>query len=161
MNEPSEDAFENLGEGEPQRVLLIPGEYLGRYIRWKETQTPWGPKLDVYWNVFLSGAEKKYVQLRRHYNLPTDKKNAKWIFGDGHDYRKDWIRANRGRLPYSRTRLPIGKFREGIMVLFIETVTRDGRRPLPPSSYYSKVGFIVRPFEEDEELARRSAEFDE
>jgi hypothetical protein len=160
MNEHSEDAFDNLSPGE-QRVLLTPGLYPGRFLRWKEKQTPWGPKLEVYWNVFPSEDEKKSVQLRRHYNLSKDNKNDRWIFGDGHDYRKDWIRANRGRLPYSRTQLPISKFREGIMVLCVETVTRDGRRPLPPSSYYSKVGFVVRPFEEGETLARRFTEFDE
>src|SRR6478736_4696622 len=101
MGDPSEDAFENLSPSE-QRVFLPPGQYPGKFLRWEEVNTPWGLKLCVYWQVFPSGEDQKSVQLRRHYNLSTDK-DGKWIFGDGHDYRKDWIRANRGRLSISRT----------------------------------------------------------
>jgi len=152
MDKSPETPFENVNSGEP-RVLIPPGEYPGNLLRWEEAQTPWGEKLYAYYEVFLLADNKKSVHLRRHYKVDRDTTGA-WFCGDGHDYRKDWIRANRGRLPIPRKRLPIGKFGESMMVLAIETVMRDGRRPLHPSSYYSKVGFVVRPLEEGEVLLR-------
>lgn len=147
MPSPLEYEFENINSGE-QRIYIQPGVYRGKLQKWEMKNGRYGEKLYFSWEVFLGGNGERTVTLCRFYNVKRDE-NGRLIFGDGHDYRKDWIRANRGRLPPSRSRLPPAKFGEEIMLLSVETVTRDGNRTLPPGSHYSKIGYVIQPSGED------------
>jgi hypothetical protein len=107
----------------------------------------------VTWKVFTSPDLSNYVTLYRYYNIKRDRAK-RMIFGDGHDYRKDWIAANHGRIPAERKRLPLSIWKRCKYVVVVQTVTHDQKRSLPASSRWSKVGYVMRPVEEGESFER-------
>jgi hypothetical protein len=143
-----DEDFENINPGTP-RVWLPEGLYPAE---WQAYETrfygAWLEKLIFTWKVFTTSDFKKCVELKRYYNCERDR-SKRFIFGDLHDYRKDWIAGNKGRLLMDRNKLPLSLWRSGRFWLFIETVQKDQRgRILHTSSQWSKIGYVFCPFKE-------------
>jgi len=150
MSEIQDTDFENLGGG-PQRILIQPGIYPARFLTRKSDRRrkDWGEKLIFEWEVYLNATKTQSKRLSRYYNANRDKA-GRFNFGDGHDYRADWIRANGGKHPLVWNRLPITIFEAGEFLVEVVTVTRDWRRPLEPTFHHSKIDRIIRPVNDGE-----------
>lgn len=152
MSEIQDSDFENLG-GAPHRIYIQPGIYPARFLGKKSDRRrkDWGEKLIFEWEVFLNTARTQSVKLSRYYNASRDKA-GRFEFGDGHDYRADWIRANSGKHPPVWHRLPPDIFGAHEFLVEVVTVRRDWRRLLEPTLQHSKIGRIVRPVNDGELL---------
>ena len=148
--------FEDVEAGEPRRLLPQPGVYPAEYVtHFIRKFASWGEKLIFEWKVFTNPNldPKQTVKLCRYYNVKRTRA-GKFCFGDGHDYRKDWIAANGGRLPLDRGKVPFTVFQNKTMLVAVGSVTKDAQRPLSPSSYWSKIEWIVGPLEEGKMIDR-------
>jgi hypothetical protein len=143
----SDDDFENVDSGAVRPYLPLEGCYVGQFIEKRHHPSGrWGEKLEVSWLVFLSPAldTGNSTILPRYYNI-TRNEQGRLVFGNHHDYRKDYVAANAGRRPLVWNRLPITIFEKGKFLIEVVTVRRDGKGSLPPALYYSRVNRIVRP----------------
>jgi hypothetical protein len=147
----SDDDFENVAGGEPL-PWLPPDQYPARLVRSrKKMYLGWGEKKIFHWQVYISPDLKQHVELLQFHGVTRDDKgNA--IFGHHSRYRKDWIAANGGRLPYDPRRLSLSVFKK-LLWVEVETVTRDQCASLPSSCHYSKVKRVIRLVEDGEEFA--------
>ena len=149
-----DEEFENVNPGE-QRSWLPEGFYPAE---WQDYETrlykAWGEKLIFKWNVFTASDFTKWVILYHYYGLQRDR-GGRFVFGDLHDYRKDWVAGNNGRLLMDRKKLPLSLWKMGKFWLFVETVKEDQRgRILHPSSQWSKAGYIFCPFKDGQIIER-------
>jgi len=146
-----EDDFNNVNPGEPRILIPEEGWYPARATDYEAKRYGgWGEKLIVLWMVFTSKDKSSFKMLNRYYNLQRDM-GKRLKFGPLHDYRKDWVAANGGRLPVDRSRLPPAIFQGNMFLVEVLTVKRDSKgRPLSSSFYWSKIGRVIRPIEEGE-----------
>jgi hypothetical protein len=141
-----DEDFENIDAGPP--LILIPEGYypadcLG-YQAWKYGPE-WGERLIVAWKVILSIDQQHTVDLTSYYTIRRNPA-GRFCATDRCGYHRDWIKANDGKLPTRRNCLPFHVLMSRRMLVAVETVMRDSKkRPLHPSSHYSKVGCILRP----------------
>lgn len=147
-----DEDFENINPGE-QRPWLPEGLYPGE---WESYSTrfynDFGEKLIFKWTVFTSVDLTKSVKLYHYYGLKRDG-GGRFVFGDLHDYRKDWVAGNNGRLLMDRKKLPLSLWKLGKFWLSVETVKQDQHgRILHPSSQWSKIGYVYRPFKDGQSI---------
>lgn len=146
-----DEDFENVNPGEP-RIFMLDGQYPAQFIGRKSKHYSWGEKLIFHWRVFISRDLTESKTLDRYYNAHRDKA-GRFLFGDLHGYRKDWIAANGGKHPSLRSRLPITIFGNSLFLVEVISVREDSDgHPLSPSLYWSKVKRVIRPLEEGENL---------
>src|SRR5262249_17406468 len=144
-----------------RRVMTRPGLYPARSTDQAVHCGQWGEKLVFWYEVFKDPSMTKAIVLFRQYNVERDKA-GRFVFGDGHHYRHDWIRANGGKHAGDWKRLPPHVFQNVTLWVEVVTVTKDGRkRPIHPSLYYSKVSMIVRPFNEKDVFKTYPVQLDE
>lgn len=145
MPELSDAEFENLAPGN-RRPWIPPGLYPARFKtrRLDQRRKDWGEKLVCDWDVYLDPSIKASVLLCRYYNITRDG-GGRFIFGDGHDYRTDWVMANKGKLTYERQRLPVTIFEKGLFWVEVVTVDKNSKGKIHPSLHWSKIGRIVGP----------------
>jgi hypothetical protein len=147
--------FENLGDGAP-RPFQVPGVYLGRSIGGTTEDTPHGEKIYHKYRVYLTLdlEDRDSIILCRYYSLERDG-GGRFIFGADHSYRRDWIAANRGKLPIRFNSLPFSVFEDKLFLLELGTVTTSATgAPIHPSCYYSVIRRIIRPVEDGESFRR-------
>ena len=147
----SDDDFENVAGGD-LLPWLPPGDYPGRCLGRQKKLYSWGEKDIWEWEVWISGDAKGCVQLSRFYHVNRDDRGRR-IYGPYCGYRKDWIAANFGKPPGDPRRLPPSIFRNRLLWIEVETVTKDQRIALPAACQYSKVKRVVRPVEPGDEFA--------
>lgn len=146
-----DEDFENIDPG-PGARLVQDGQYPADCLGYKPRDygDRWGERLVVTWKVYLSPEDP--VELPRYYTIRRSA-GGRFSAGDRHAYRRDWIRANNGRLPEMRQRLPFSIFLKGRFLVAVETVTQDSnKQPLHPSSYYSKISRVIRPIQDGDSL---------
>jgi hypothetical protein len=148
MPELTDADFENLAPGN-RRTLIHPGCYPARFRdrRLDYRRKDWGEKLVCDWEVYPDPSTKQFVVLSRYYNITRDG-GGRFIFGHGHDYRNDWIMANRGKHPLEKYRLPVTIFKNGLFWVEVVTVTTNAKGKIHPSLHWSKIGRIVWPVSE-------------
>jgi hypothetical protein len=148
-----DEDFENINPGEPRPLIeegLWPAQWLGREAR----VYGWGEKLIFEWKVFMAFDKTRSVSLSRFYNAERDKAK-RFVFGPLHDYRKDWVAANGGRLPLDRSRLPLSIWRDRLFLVEVVTVRQDSKgRPLSASFLWSRIGRVLRPLMDGEHWER-------
>jgi len=148
-----DEDFDHVDPGEP-RVLIEEGVWPARWLRHEAKVYGWGEKLIFHWEVFMAFDRSRSLSLNRFYNAKRDRAN-RFCFGPLHDYRKDWVSANRGRHPLERSRLSISIWKERLYLVEVVTVRHDPKgRSLSPSYYWSKIGRVIRPLEEGETWER-------
>lgn len=148
-----DEDFENVDPGEP-RPLIEEGVWLAQWQGREAKVYGWGEKLNFRWKVFMAFDKSRSVNLSRFYNAIRNRAK-RFLFGDLHDYRRDWVAANGGRHPLERSKLPLSIFQERLFLVEVVTVRHDSKgRPLSPSFYYSKIGRVIRPLEEGERWER-------
>ena len=147
-----DEDFDNVNPGEG-RILIEEGLWPAKYLDHGIKPGQYGEKLTVRWGIVMSADKIRSVILPRFYNLKRDK-GERFMFGHLHAYRRDWVVSNNGRLPMDSRKLPPSIWKEGTFLVEVVTVrsTRDGS--LPPSLYYSRVGRVIRPLDEEERWER-------
>src|SRR6188768_1725355 len=109
-----DEDFENVDAGEPHLLLPREGWYPAKFHSCETREYgSWGEKLIFHWHVFLSSDTTHFVPVNRYYNVERDG-GGRFKFGPLHDFRKDWIAANRGRLPSHPSRLPMKIWRQSL-----------------------------------------------
>lgn len=146
-----DEDFDNVNPGEPHVLIPNEGWYPAEFDGVESKfYGSWGEKLIVQWKVFTSNDLTAFKMIPRYYNVERDKGN-RFKFGEFHEYRRDWIRSNRGRHPLVRSRLPLSIWKQSLFFVEVETVRRDSKGgPLAASFHWSKIGRVIRPVEEGE-----------
>lgn len=126
------------------RPWIEPGVYPARCIGHGIRQTPYGPKLVFDYAVERSIGTNDTVVLPRYYNFGRDAA-GRFKFPNGCDFRKDWFRANGGRVGRNWNSLPASVFRNQRMLVRVVNVEKDTEGPLPPPLVHSRIDRIVRP----------------
>jgi hypothetical protein len=149
-----DEDFDNVNPGEP-RFLLQEGAYPAEWVgRESKIYKGWGEKVIFLFKVFTSSDKSRSVTLSRYYNAQRDGGN-RFIFGPLHDLRKDWIAANRGKLPLENYKLSLSIWKDKMFLVDVATVRHDSKgRQLAPSLHWSKVSRVLRPMDEDEKWDR-------
>ena len=156
----NDEDFNNINPGE-SKLWVPPGVYPAWLLdREPKTYIPWGEKLVFRWRTFTACDLSSSINLFRYYNLARDG-GGRFMFGDGHDYWKDWVAANDGRRPIERKRLPPSKFENTLFLVRVVTVTRDQEGPLCSALHSSKVGRLIRPVVDGEKFERLPLELSE
>ena len=146
-----DEDFDNVNPGE-LRFLLQEGRYPAQYNGYEAKHYGrWGEKLIFQWKVFTSIDRDKFQMLCRYYNITRDK-GGRFKFGPLHDYRKDWIAANGGKILSDRSRLPLSIFRDKTFLVEVVTVKDDFKCRLSPSLYWSKIRRVIRPLADEDRL---------
>ncbi len=148
-----DEDFENVNPGDARTLIAAEGIYPALWKGRTPSASPWGPKIQFEWLVYLSPDFSQSVRLHAYYNAKRDAGN-RFRFGPNHAFRKDWIAANRGILPARSTALSLSLFKDQTFYVEVVTVTRDTRGPLHPSCHWSKVGRLIRPLGEGECIHR-------
>jgi hypothetical protein len=144
-----DEDFNNVNPGEP-RVLIEEGVWPARWLRREAKVYGWGEKLIFHWEVFMAFDKSRFVNLSGYYTAKRDRAN-RFYFGPLHNYRKDWIAANGGKVPLDPSKLPLSVWQERLFLVEVVTVRHDSKgRPLSPSLYYSKIDRVIRPLGEEE-----------
>ena len=146
-----DEDFDHVNPGEPRILIPREGSYPAQFNGYESKHYGlWGEKLVFQWKVFTSKDKDAFTMLNRYYNLARDG-GGRLKFGDFHDYRRDWVRANGGRLPMVRSKLPLSIFQEHLFLIEVVTVHYDNqRRPLSSTLHWSKISMVIRPLADDE-----------
>lgn len=150
-----DEDFDNVNPGEPRILLAGEGGWPAQFAGYEAKRYgQWGEKMIFRWKVFTSVDKSKVVTLPRYYNCDRDN-GGRFKFGPLHAYRKDWVAANGGKLLQDRSRLPLSIWKDRTFLVEVVTVRHDSKgRPLSPSCYWSKIGWVIRPLEEGERWDR-------
>jgi hypothetical protein len=146
-----DEDFDNVDLGQIRPWLpegYYPAKWKGREIK----EYSWGEKLIFQWEVFTSSDLKDPVILSTYYNARRGPGN-RFIFGPCHNYRKDWVSANAGKLPVGN-QLSLSVWQQKLFIVSVVTVRHDQRGVMHQSSHWSKVDRIVRPAEPGEQFNR-------
>ena len=152
MNVRDED-FENVDPGEVRPLIeegYWPAVCLGRDNR---PYSGLREKLTFQWKVFMSPYKKRFVVLPRYYNAKRNKA-GRFMWGQLHAYRNDWVRANNNKWPPDPNKLPPSIWEKCTFLVEVVTVRKTRSGPLSSSLYWSRIGQIIRPLAEDERLER-------
>jgi hypothetical protein len=148
-----DEDFDDVNPGETL-PLLEEGWWPARWQSRESKMYGWGEKLIVRWQVYTSLDKARSATIPRFYNAQRDRAN-RFCFGPLHDYRKDWIAANGGRVPLVRSKLPLSIWQGRIFLVEVVTVRQDSKgRPLTSSLLWSKIGRVIRPMAELERWER-------
>lgn len=150
-----DEDFDNVDAGEPRFLIPDEGWYPAQLSSYETKRYGgWGNKLIFRWKVFTSKDKTAFKLIPRYYNYERDG-GGRFRFGPLHAYRRDWIAANGGRHPINRSKLPCSILKTGLFLVEVVTVRTDNeRRPLPSTFHWSKIGRVIRPFEEGESWER-------
>lgn len=148
-----EEDFENVNPGE-QRILLVEGCWPAEVVSFEsKSYGRWGEKLIFRWKVFTSRDKSTSRILCRYHNLDRDK-GGRFKFGPLHSYRKDWIAANDGKVPFDPKKLPLSIWKDRTFLVEVVTVRSASNGVLAPSLHWSKIGRLIRPLAEEEAWER-------
>jgi hypothetical protein len=149
----NDEDFNSINPGE-SKLWVPPGQYPAQYLDFKtRLYRPWGEKLVFRWRIFIACDLSNSITLYRYYNLKRDG-GGRFMFGDGHDYWKDWVAANNGKRPLNREKLPPSQFERRLFWVRVVTVTEDRDGPVCSALHSSRVGRLIRPFIEGEKFER-------
>ncbi len=138
--------------GDCKPYIPAEGIYPARFEGIERVCSPWGDKLKAQWTVFTCRKMIQSVVLYRYYN-GTRGLGGRLKFGPNHDFYRDWTSMNNGVPPRRSDRFPVSGFKNQEFFVLIVTVKDNGRHaPLNPGTYYSKVGGVVRPLGEEEQV---------
>lgn len=147
-----ETELSNVNPGQP--VLLLPeGGYPARFKGFDKRKYSYGgklvEKLVMTMEVYTTSDLSHSIELCRYYNITRDR-GGRLIFGSRHGYFKDWVTARGNRWPDDPKRLPPDVFKTGLFLVAVRTVRRDQTRRLSNQLWTSRIGWIIRPIENDE-----------
>ncbi|THJ19196.1 MAG: hypothetical protein CAF45_016315 [Nitrospira sp. CG24E] len=150
-----DEDFDNVDPGKPRILVAGEGGWPAQFAGYETKHYgKWGEKLIFQWKVFTSIDKSKFETLIRYYNLSRNG-GERFQFGPLHDFRKDWVAANGGRLPLNPSRLSLSIWKDRTFLVEVVTVRHDSKgKPISPSFYWSRIGQVIRPLEAGESWER-------